>query len=263
MHPQSDEPAGWSTSIEAIMTNARERLPERWARYCRIIGELQDRSADDDAACVWLAKPVWEKEADGTLEFMWLAAQRFGYPNPPSPPGFAERRDAKLRREAAALEAQFFTALLGELRTERWEARATSQQEGLFGDVVPVTSWFVGNLTLDTANGISNINRDGSPWLLGLLLRPKPQSLSEDKEPEPRLRPATDGQIDRAITRVYDAAEQNQVKPPNVNEVVAPVQAILVEQDRQASGEQIKRIAEAERHKARRLPPGQRFSKRS
>jgi hypothetical protein len=249
-------------SIEAIMTNTPERLPERWTRYCRVVGELQNRSADDDAAGAWLAKPVWEKEADGTLEFMRLAAQRFGYPNPPSPPGFTERRNTELRREAAALEAQFFTALLGELRAERWEARATSQQEGLFGDVVPVTSWFVGNLTLDIANGISNINRDGSPWLLGVLFRPKPL-LSEDKEPEPRLRPATDGQIDRAITHVYDAAEQNQVKPPNVNEVVAPVQARLVEQGRQASGEQIKRIAEAEKHKARRLPPGQRFSKRS
>jgi len=79
----------------------------------------------------------------------------------------------------------------------------------------------------------------------------------------PELRPATDSRIEAAITRVYDEAEKNKTKPPNINEVVGPVQTVLKEAGKRASGKKIKELAGAEKHAKRRGPTGERVSKRS
>ena len=59
-------------------------------------------------------------------------------------------------------------------------------------------------------------------------------------EPEP-LKPAPSTVIDQAITAAYDAAKAAQQKPPNVNEIIKPVQETLRSRGYSASGQQIER----------------------
>jgi hypothetical protein len=69
-----------------------------------------------------------------------------------------------------------------------------------------------------------------------------------------RLRHATDSRIDAAIRTVYDKAEHEKHKPPNIKEIVKPTQEILKETGYYASGVQIQRIAG--NHADRRRRPG-------
>jgi hypothetical protein len=71
-----------------------------------------------------------------------------------------------------------------------------------------------------------------------------------------KLGPATDRVIQDEIRRVYDHARINRTKPPNINEVVEPVQARLREMGQTASAAQIKKIGEKPEFKNRRRPPG-------
>jgi hypothetical protein len=70
------------------------------------------------------------------------------------------------------------------------------------------------------------------------------------------LRPAQDRVIVDEIRRVYDRAHIKRTKPPNINEVVEPVQARLREMGQTASAAQIKKIGEKPEFKNRRRPPG-------
>ena len=70
------------------------------------------------------------------------------------------------------------------------------------------------------------------------------------------LRPASDPAIDEAISKAYDDAAAAQQKPPNLVQLVTPVQAILKLQGVRASTTQIQKLARADEHKARRLRPG-------
>ncbi len=70
------------------------------------------------------------------------------------------------------------------------------------------------------------------------------------------LRPAPDSMIHNTISKVYDEAEREDLKPPNVKEIVAPVQKRLSVQGYEASGRQIQQLAEADEHKSRRRRPG-------
>jgi hypothetical protein len=78
----------------------------------------------------------------------------------------------------------------------------------------------------------------------------KPDDTSEE------LRRARDPQIDAAITAVYDKAEKTGAKPPNIRELPEPVQKELREKGRAASGMQIMRLADDEKHRRRRRKPG-------
>ena len=69
-------------------------------------------------------------------------------------------------------------------------------------------------------------------------------------------RPASDRQIHAAITSVYDTAAEIGEKPPNLNQIVAPVQARLLAGGHKASGRHIKQLAEEPQHAARRRKPG-------
>jgi hypothetical protein len=71
-----------------------------------------------------------------------------------------------------------------------------------------------------------------------------------------RLRPANDRRVHKAIADVYDNALGNGEKPPNINEIVDLVQVKLSTHGFFQSGRQIKILADAPEHKARRRKPG-------
>ncbi len=73
--------------------------------------------------------------------------------------------------------------------------------------------------------------------------------------PEPG-RPAPRGPIHEAIEEAYGAAAAVGEKPPNVREIVAPVQAILRKAGYYASGIHIQQLASDVRHSGRRRKPG-------
>jgi hypothetical protein len=77
-----------------------------------------------------------------------------------------------------------------------------------------------------------------------------------DEAPSPQLKPASGPMIQDELHRVYDIAAQEGEKPPNINEVAAPVQARLREIGHTASTAQIKGIAERPEFKKRRRPAG-------
>jgi hypothetical protein len=70
------------------------------------------------------------------------------------------------------------------------------------------------------------------------------------------LKPAPEPKIDEAVGAEYDIAQQQGSKPPNVKEIVAPVQQRLRAQGLQASGRQIQQVADAEKYKDLRRKPG-------
>jgi hypothetical protein len=70
------------------------------------------------------------------------------------------------------------------------------------------------------------------------------------------LRPAPESEIKDEIRRQYDKADSAKQKPPNVKEIVAPVQTELRIKGLDASGRQIQKFAEAEEFKNRRGKPG-------
>jgi hypothetical protein len=84
----------------------------------------------------------------------------------------------------------------------------------------------------------------------------KAPDLSSANSAKVEHRPASDRQIHDAITSVYDTAAEAGEKPPNLNEIVAPVQARLLAGGHKASGRHIKQLAEASHHAARRRKPG-------
>jgi hypothetical protein len=75
-----------------------------------------------------------------------------------------------------------------------------------------------------------------------------------------QLRPASEQMVKAAIRRVYDIAEGEGKKPPNIKEVPKPVQAQLKDGGRKASAAKIKEIAEHAEFKKRRRPPGKTLS---
>jgi hypothetical protein len=72
-----------------------------------------------------------------------------------------------------------------------------------------------------------------------------------------RLRPAPETEVRSAILAEYDEAEKARRKPPNINEVQAPVQERLKAKGYRTSGRKIAKIASKEEFDNHRLPPGQ------
>ena len=70
------------------------------------------------------------------------------------------------------------------------------------------------------------------------------------------LRKASESRIHEAISKEYDKAERAGLKPPNVREIVRPVQESLRSEGYQATGRRIERLADSEVHKRRRRRPG-------
>jgi hypothetical protein len=82
----------------------------------------------------------------------------------------------------------------------------------------------------------------------GIEIRPP----NEDQVRE--LRPASEAKINKTIRDVYDEADRLNLKPPNIKQVIPPVQERLRASGCNASGRRIQKIAE--QHKHRRRPPG-------
>jgi hypothetical protein len=70
------------------------------------------------------------------------------------------------------------------------------------------------------------------------------------------LKAAPDPEIHKSITTAYDSAEVASEKPPNLREIIEPVQGILSDLGYKASGSQIQKLAGAPQHQARRRLPG-------
>ena len=83
---------------------------------------------------------------------------------------------------------------------------------------------------------------------------------TDDDATSLNLKPASKPMIESEVRRVYDIADKEGKKPPNINEVAEPVQARLREIGHTASGGQIKRIAERPEFKKRRRLPGKTLS---
>jgi hypothetical protein len=73
---------------------------------------------------------------------------------------------------------------------------------------------------------------------------------------EHELRRAPDSLIHKAINDTYSESESRKLKPPNVREIIVPVQNLLRDQGYEASGLHIQELAGADRHKSRRRKPG-------
>ena len=78
----------------------------------------------------------------------------------------------------------------------------------------------------------------------------------EAEPPSDTLKAAPDPEIHKAITAAYDTAEAKSEKPPNLREIIKPVQVILCGQDYTASGRQIQKLAETSQYQSRRRKPG-------
>lgn len=72
----------------------------------------------------------------------------------------------------------------------------------------------------------------------------------------PVLKPAPASKIDEALTAAYDEAQTAGEKPPNLKQIIAPVQAVLRKQGLEASGQKIQDRADADEFKKRRRKPG-------
>jgi hypothetical protein len=74
------------------------------------------------------------------------------------------------------------------------------------------------------------------------------------------LKSASEQRMVDAVRRVYDIADEEGKKPPNIKQVAKPVQGLLKENGYQASAKQIQEIAERPEFKKRRRPPGRTLS---
>ncbi len=72
---------------------------------------------------------------------------------------------------------------------------------------------------------------------------------------------ASEAQINRTITAVYDYAESEHMKPPNVKEIAPYVLTRLQREGWTATQAHIAQLAGGERHRLRRLPAGPRVNR--
>jgi len=84
-----------------------------------------------------------------------------------------------------------------------------------------------------------------------------PNTGTDRTEVVPSSRYASRRLIDQIITETYDEEAKNNRKPPNILEIVKPVQNKLKALDFVASGSLIMQIADDPKHAARRGKPGQ------
>jgi hypothetical protein len=79
---------------------------------------------------------------------------------------------------------------------------------------------------------------------------------TNDDAPSLNLKPASKPMIESEVRRVYDIADKEGKKPPNIREVAKPVQDLLRGNGYKTSAKQIQEIAERPEFAKRRWPPG-------
>jgi hypothetical protein len=118
----------------------------------------------------------------------------------------------------------------------------------------------------DTTNGPSQPSRPSqpstpAPAAMPLWCSDTTNGLSQRSRPAEHLPPAPDAMIKEEIRFEYQRAAAAGEKPPNVKEVLPPVQRILQQKGCWASKRWIQKLAEDPEFKCLRLPPGKRWSK--
>jgi hypothetical protein len=83
-----------------------------------------------------------------------------------------------------------------------------------------------------------------------------PSAQETNGEPPAELRKATQGIVHAAIKSVYDSADAERAKPPNIRELPAEVLPLLKDKGYRASQKFIQTIGESQEFKARRRFPG-------
>jgi hypothetical protein len=84
--------------------------------------------------------------------------------------------------------------------------------------------------------------------------------LNEEATEKAELTPAAASDVRAAIVKVYDDAEKAGTKPPNIKEVVKPVQSRLEKLGYRVSGRQIQNAAKSAEFANRRRAVGKRFT---
>jgi hypothetical protein len=95
---------------------------------------------------------------------------------------------------------------------------------------------------------IAHSRRDYGQYIAQLMAKRHPGAA--------RRKRATFSEVRNAITAVYDAANETGAKPPNLVEIIKPVQAMLDRQGFEASGRVIQKLAADPQHDLRRRKPG-------
>jgi hypothetical protein len=124
-----------------------------------------------------------------------------------------------------------------------------------FGDyAVPPSLWSssitFANVTIHWPKLADELQAAGFKIGLETGLRPR-----RHKKTEPR-RSAPDAEIHKAIKEAYDGAEAIGDKPPNLKEIIRPVQDLLQKNRYEASGRRIQALASDPQHDGRRRKPG-------
>jgi hypothetical protein len=94
---------------------------------------------------------------------------------------------------------------------------------------------------------------------LRILPAPEQEARAAEIPDVPELRRAPAAEIHAAITAVYDRAELENAKPPNVKELPKVVQPLLVDKGYQVSANQIQKLGAAQQHAKRRRKVGRRW----
>jgi hypothetical protein len=81
-------------------------------------------------------------------------------------------------------------------------------------------------------------------------------SRRDEVSTDAKFRRAPDAAIHRATDKEYDAAETTGLRPPNLKEIITPVQKRLELEGYEASGRRIQQLAGDSRYKGRRRKPG-------
>jgi hypothetical protein len=145
---------------------------------------------------------------------------------------------------------------------------AESGDISFIGDTAPLLAVDENDPT--RINGLVKVKvhpRAAAEWLLNRPMREHlvPDSLAQylhpsaqetAGEPPTELREAKRGIVHAAIQAVYDAADAERTKPPNIRELPTAVQLLLKNQGCRASHKRIQEIGNSPEFKGRRRPPG-------
>jgi hypothetical protein len=237
----------------------------------------------DDSSCLDLWQAVRLVMFDGTSEedeFVWIKRLEDEEVRRTElgARGLAHR--ASLRREHALEDALSYLKELA----RKGQIIVRGSRQGAALEDIPSSYWAAADFEPLDDNGRGaafKVAEKGDPWTTGRVpilathtrdyaanywtnlcfKRPEIEAaLSKDarrsQESNRRPRPASLSALNVAISAVYDAAQANGAKPPNVRELPAAVRAILERQGLTASGKQIQACASEEPHRSRRRPPG-------
>jgi hypothetical protein len=259
--------AAWQRALELIRATAAEQRAKAVEARAKAEYESPDWSLSNVLSWIAFRDPALIYRLDGLRD---LKGQRRRYKGSDPPPFIEEKADAVL---LAALQTDRLRAIKNgaEVESIYWygkEVRNLSDNFRFRRSEV-LNCW----PSLSRAAGLAATEPDSQPTAERAVATSTPEIVADD-EASPRcgrsearegpatpsnndapLKMASDPRINEAITAVYDGLSDG-AKPPNVREVVPPVQAILRVDGYYASGRRITELAGGEKHNLRRRKPG-------